>query len=96
MQSTNLWNSENLRISPAAKARGTILHLVAEVVDLVVRGSFSLQRRPSGHFYKQIEVLGFRDGYLPFRVPDIKDSFEALKRDFDPPLVLTPCRGDPH
>jgi len=39
-------------------------------------------------------VLGFRDGYFPFQGADIKDYFEALKRDFDPSLVLTHWQGD--
>jgi hypothetical protein len=33
---------------------------------------------------KQTDVLGFRDGYFPFQGADIKASFEAVKRDFDP------------
>jgi LmbE family N-acetylglucosaminyl deacetylase len=45
---------------------------------------------------KQIEVLGFRDGYFPFHGADIKDCFEALKRDFNPSLVLTHWQGDAH
>ena len=45
---------------------------------------------------KQIEVLGFRDGYFPFQGADIKDYFEAVKRDFDPSLVLTHWQGDAH
>ena len=40
--------------------------------------------------------MGFRDGYFPFQGAEIKDSFEALKRDFDPSLVLTHMRGDAH
>jgi LmbE family N-acetylglucosaminyl deacetylase len=45
---------------------------------------------------KRIEVMGFRDGYFPFQGAEIKDHFEALKRDFDPSLVLTHMQGDAH
>ena len=45
---------------------------------------------------KQIEVLGFRDGYFPSQSADIKDCFEAIKRDFDPSLILTHRQDDAH
>jgi LmbE family N-acetylglucosaminyl deacetylase len=45
---------------------------------------------------KQIEVLGFRDGYFPSQRADIKDRFEAIKRDFDPSLILTHRQDDAH
>ena len=45
---------------------------------------------------KQIEVLGFRDGYFPSQSADIKDCFEAIKRDFDPTLILTHWQDDAH
>jgi len=41
-------------------------------------------------------VLGFRDGYFPFQGTDVKDCFEAVKRDFDPSIVLTHWQGDAH
>jgi LmbE family N-acetylglucosaminyl deacetylase len=87
----------------------TILRLAAEVPDLVVRwivfsgaGLREAEARNSAGAFlgnvseKQIEVLGFRDGYFPFQGADIKDCFEALKRDFDPSLVLTHWQGDAH
>jgi LmbE family N-acetylglucosaminyl deacetylase len=88
---------------------GTVLRLAAEIPDLVVRwivfsgtGLREAEARGSaGAFLEnasnaRIEVLGFRDGYFPFQGTQIKDSFEALKRDFDPSLVLTHCKGDAH
>jgi LmbE family N-acetylglucosaminyl deacetylase len=88
---------------------GTILRLVAEVPDLVVRwivfsgtGARATEAQNSAAvflkdtFNKQIEVLGFRDGYFPFQGADIKDFFEVLKRDFDPSLVLTHRQDDAH
>ncbi len=41
-------------------------------------------------------MLGFRDGYFPFQGANIKDCFEAIKRDFDPSIVLTHWQGDAH
>ena len=88
---------------------GTILRLVAEVPDLVVRwivfsgiGRREAEARDSAAAFlenvteKQIQVLQFRDGYFPFQGADIKDRFEALKRDFDPSLILTHWRDDAH
>jgi LmbE family N-acetylglucosaminyl deacetylase len=88
---------------------GTILRLVAEVPDLVVRwivfsgaGLREAEARDSAATFlenvadKVVEVLGFRDGYFPFQGADIKDCFEAVKRNFDPSLVLTHWRGDGH
>ena len=88
---------------------GTILRLVAEVPDLVVRwivfsgaGLREAEARDSAAAFlenvaeKQIQVLEFRDGYFPFQGADIKDCFEAIKRDIDPSLILTHWRGDAH
>jgi LmbE family N-acetylglucosaminyl deacetylase len=88
---------------------GTIARLAAEVPDLIVRwivfsgvGSRAVEARNSATTFlenvaeKQIEVLGFRDGYFPFQGGDIKDYFEAVKRDFDPSLILTHWEGDAH
>jgi LmbE family N-acetylglucosaminyl deacetylase len=36
------------------------------------------------------------DGYFPFQGTEIKDCFEAVKRDFDPSIVLTHWQGDAH
>lgn len=88
---------------------GTILRLAAEVPDLVVRwivfsgtGQRAAEARNSATAFleniaeKQIEVLGFRDGYFPFQGAAIKDYFELIKRDFTPSLVLTHWQGDAH
>jgi LmbE family N-acetylglucosaminyl deacetylase len=88
---------------------GTVLRLAAEVPDLIVRwmvfsgsGVREAEARKSAAAFldgvpeKQIEVLDFRDGYFPFQGADIKDRFEAVKREFDPSLVLTHWRGDAH
>jgi LmbE family N-acetylglucosaminyl deacetylase len=88
---------------------GTVLRLAAELPDLVVRwivfsgvGRRESEAQTSAAEFleniteKQIEVLGFRDGYFPFQGADIKDFFEAVKRDFDPSLILTHWQSDAH
>ena len=88
---------------------GTILRIAAEIPGLVVRWIvFSGDERRGTEARnsaaavlehvteKQIEVLGFRDGYFPTQHADIKDHFEALKRDFDPSLILTHRLNDAH
>ena len=88
---------------------GTILRLAAEIPDLVVRwivfsgeGPRKAEAFDSAAAFledvaeRQIEVLGYRDGYFPFQGADIKDCFEVVKRKFDPSVVLTHCRGDAH
>ena len=88
---------------------GTVLRLADEVPDLVVRwivfsgiGAREIEARDSAAAFlanvagKQVEVLGFRDGYFPTQGADIKDCFEALKHDFEPSLVLTHWQGDAH
>ena len=88
---------------------GTVLRLTAEVPDLVARwivfsgvGLRAAEARNSAAAFleniseKQIEVLGFRDGYFPFQGAEIKDRFEAIKCEFDPSLVLTHWQGDAH
>lgn len=44
----------------------------------------------------RVDVHGFRDGYFPAEFVALKDSFEALKRDFAPDLILTHHRADHH
>jgi LmbE family N-acetylglucosaminyl deacetylase len=88
---------------------GTILRIAAEVPDLVVRWIvFSGDERRGNEArnsaaailehvpQKQIELLGFRDGYFPSQSADIKDYFESVKRDFDPSLILTHWQNDAH
>jgi LmbE family N-acetylglucosaminyl deacetylase len=88
---------------------GTVLRLAAEVTALVARwivfsgdGPRRCEAQNGAAAFlenvseRQIDVLGFRDGYFPFQGADIKDYFEAVKRDFDPSLVLTHWQGDAH
>ena len=88
---------------------GSILRIAAEAPGLTVRWIvFSADERRATEARnsanailenvsdKQIEVLGFRDGYFPSQSAEIKDRFEALKRDFDPSLIMTHWHNDAH
>jgi len=88
---------------------GTILRLVGEAPDLVVRwvvfsasASRAAEARSSAAAFlkgvtaQHVDVMGFRDGHFPFQGSEIKDYFETIKRDFDPSLVLTHAQTDAH
>lgn len=88
---------------------GTVLRLVAEHGDIEARwivfsgeGGREAEARASaadflaGSGEQRIEVYRFRDGYFPSQHAEIKDRFEALKREFQPTLVLTHWRRDAH
>jgi LmbE family N-acetylglucosaminyl deacetylase len=88
---------------------GTILRMAAERPNLTVRWVVfsgdelraAEARNSAADFLrdvsvKKIEVLGFRDGYFPSQINNIKDYFEALKREFDPTIVLTHRLDDAH
>jgi LmbE family N-acetylglucosaminyl deacetylase len=45
---------------------------------------------------KRVEVLSFRDGFLPWSGGEVKECFESLKRRVEPDLILTHTRGDLH
>lgn len=44
----------------------------------------------------EVDLLGFRDGFFPYQGAEIKEYFEALKRRFDPDIVLTHRGADRH
>lgn len=88
---------------------GTVLRLLAERPGMSVHwivfsgdGRREAEARAaasdflSGCAAAQVAVLKFRDGYFPSQHAAIKDEFEALKRAFDPTLVLTHWRLDAH
>jgi LmbE family N-acetylglucosaminyl deacetylase len=41
-------------------------------------------------------VESFRDGFLPYLGPSVKESFERLKSDVEPDLILTHTESDQH
>jgi LmbE family N-acetylglucosaminyl deacetylase len=44
----------------------------------------------------KVALCEFRDGYFPYQGVELKDRFEALKREVDPDVVLTHRRDDAH
>ncbi|MBK9170082.1 MAG: PIG-L family deacetylase [Bryobacterales bacterium] len=43
-----------------------------------------------------VQVLEFRDGFLPYQGADVKEVFEALKTRIDPHIIFTHWRDDAH
>lgn len=88
---------------------GTLLRLLEErrgvsVHWVVFSGSAARAqeaRRSAAQMLKQarhstVRVERFRDGFLPFDGPAVKEVFEALKGQVDPDLVFTHYRDDRH
>jgi LmbE family N-acetylglucosaminyl deacetylase len=50
----------------------------------------------SGARDKTVVVKSFRDGFLPYLGPPVKECFEELKKVFRPDLIFTHCRHDLH
>ena len=45
---------------------------------------------------KTVVVKSFRDGFLPYLGPPVKECFEELKTVFTPDVIFTHCRHDLH
>lgn len=45
---------------------------------------------------KQIDVYNFKESYFPFIGAQIKDSFEKLRKDFNPDIIFTHYTKDAH
>jgi LmbE family N-acetylglucosaminyl deacetylase len=43
-----------------------------------------------------VKIEAFRDGFLPYTGAETKEFFEALRREVDPDLILTPYALDAH
>lgn len=41
-------------------------------------------------------IHAYRDGFLPFIAAEIKDIFEAIKKEFQPDIIFTHYRDDRH
>jgi LmbE family N-acetylglucosaminyl deacetylase len=50
----------------------------------------------SGARDKTVVVKSFRDGFLPYLGPPVKECFEELKKVFTPDVIFTHCRHDLH
>ena len=90
-------------------AGGTVLTLLrrhpASTVHWVVFGASGVREaeaRDSAETFladaaaSVVHVHGFRDGFFPADFVGLKETFEALKRDFQPDLILTHRRDDHH
>ena len=58
-----------------------------------LKSAESLLRRASG---ARIIIQKFRDGFLPYEGSVVKESFEELKSEVSPDLILTHYRDDLH
>lgn len=45
---------------------------------------------------KEITILSFKDGFLPYTGSEIKSYFEKMKREFDPDIIFTHFGKDCH
>jgi LmbE family N-acetylglucosaminyl deacetylase len=89
---------------------GTILRLIETFPDLsfhwVVFGASGEKRKEeawasatnflSSVKHKNVLIKKFRDGFFPYIGAEVKDSFEQLKREISPDLILTHYRQDLH
>jgi LmbE family N-acetylglucosaminyl deacetylase len=89
---------------------GTILKLIETFPDLsfhwVVFGAAGARREEalasantflkSASGPKSIVVKGFRDSFFPYIGAEIKESFEQLRKEVSPDLILTHYRHDLH
>jgi LmbE family N-acetylglucosaminyl deacetylase len=87
----------------------TILRLIQEQPELEIywvvfsaRGTRAREAKASaGEFLRgvrsrRIRTLTYRESYFPDEWTEIKDTFEQVKRSFEPDLVLTQYREDRH
>ena len=56
----------------------------------------SASRFLQGADHADVVVKAFRDGFFPYAGAEIKQSFEEMKSQFDPDLILTHYRSDQH
>lgn len=88
---------------------GTILKLIEMFPNLsfywVVFGAAGERREEAlasantflkGVEQKNVIVNGFKDSFFPYIGADIKESFEQLRKQVSPDLILTHCRQDLH
>ena len=87
----------------------TILRLIQEQSELEIywlvfsaRGIRAREAKASASEFlrglrsRWIRTMTFRESYFPGEWPAIKDTFEKVKREFEPDLVLTQYRDDRH
>jgi LmbE family N-acetylglucosaminyl deacetylase len=90
-------------------AGGTLLKIFEEYkinsVKWVIFASNELRKKEATDSAKmflegldntEIIIHSYRDGFLPFNATEVKEAFEAIKRDFNPDVVFTHYRNDRH
>jgi LmbE family N-acetylglucosaminyl deacetylase len=88
---------------------GTLLRLASEQPGMEVRWVVfcstperAAEARASASAFlegvprREVVVREYRDGFLPYCGGEVKEEFEALKREFSPDLVFTHYRQDRH
>lgn len=89
---------------------GTLLRMIAANPELQVRwvvfcgaderrareARQSAQKFLHGAPNADVRVEKFRDAYMPYTGAEVKDCFEAIKKDFIPDVVFTHYRDDRH
>ena len=45
---------------------------------------------------ERVRIHAFRDGFLPYQAVEVKEAFEALKREVSPDVIFTHSRDDSH
>jgi LmbE family N-acetylglucosaminyl deacetylase len=88
---------------------GTVLQLIEQSKNiefywfvLCANPERTLEARRSANAFlrgardKTVIVKSFRDGFLPYLGPPVKECFEELKKVFTPDVIFTHCRHDLH
>jgi LmbE family N-acetylglucosaminyl deacetylase len=78
-----------------AKLKWAVLTSTPERSDEARRSAEFFLGKFNNGCQKEVAVLSFRDGFLPFDAPDVKEYFEQLKA-FNPDIVFTHYRDDHH
>ena len=91
-------------------AGGTLMRLIAERPDIEIRwvilGGADVPRAEearraaalftAGAGKVEVAIHGHRDAFMPWEGGQVKETFEALKRDFAPDLIFTHHGDDRH
>jgi LmbE family N-acetylglucosaminyl deacetylase len=78
---------------PRAEVRWVVFSSLGERAD-EARNSAKRFLRNAGK--SQIDLKDFRDGFMPYSGIELKQSFELLKREFNPDLIFTHYGRDLH
>lgn len=82
-----------LREHPGAEVRWVVFSAPGERAEEARKSAAWFLAGAGG---AEVELHAFRESYFPWQGAEIKDAFEALKRRFEPDVVLTHWGGDAH